>query len=151
YAIRERQAPALQIIHNLLEQEPGSDFIAAARETGCGLVARVPHSSGLLEGKYTEDTTFPASDHRSHRPRQWLIDGLKKIDQLRFLEIPGERNLGQAAIQWLLADPLFASVLPNIYDEEQLRDFAAASDAPPLTAQELSRVEDLYAKQFGLV
>jgi aryl-alcohol dehydrogenase-like predicted oxidoreductase len=150
FAINERRVPALQIIHNLLEQEPGRDFIAAARKTGAGFVARVPHSSGLLEGRYTEDTTFPPGDHRNHRPRSWLIDGLKKVEALRFLERPGARTLGQAAIQWLLAEPLMASVLPNIYDEAQLREFAAAPDTSPLTAGEMARIAKLYAANFGL-
>jgi aryl-alcohol dehydrogenase-like predicted oxidoreductase len=149
YALRVRSAPAMQIIHNMLEQEPGRDFIAAARASGAGLVARVPHSSGLLEGHYTEETTFPPGDHRNHRPREWLVQGLKKVEQLRFLEQPG-RTLGQAAIQWLLAEPSMASVLPNIYDEAQLREFAAASDSPPLTAEELARVDELYESNFGL-
>jgi aryl-alcohol dehydrogenase-like predicted oxidoreductase len=145
----QRGVSSLQIIHNLLEQEPGCDFITAARETGAGLVARVPHSSGLLEGHYTESTTFPPGDHRNHRPRQWLLDGLKKVENLRFLECEG-RTLGQAAIQWLLAEPSMASVLPNIYDEAQLQEFAAASDSPPLTAAEIERVQQLYAENFGL-
>ena len=148
HAIRERRLP-LQVIHNLLEQEPGSDFVDAARAEGSGLVARVPHSSGLLEGHYTLDTTFPANDHRSHRSRQWLVEGIQKVEQLRFLEAE-DRSLGQAAIQWLLAEPGLASVLPNIYDEAQLREFAAASDSPPLTAEELERVDQLYRANFGL-
>lgn len=149
YAIREREVGALQIIHNLLEQGPGRDFIAAARDTGAGLVARVPHSSGLLEGHYTEETTFPPGDHRNHRPRQWLLEGLKKVEQLRFLAKP-DRTAGQAAIQWLLAEPLMAAVLPNIYDEAQLREFAGAPETPPLTAAELARVDELYLRNFGL-
>lgn len=148
YAI-ERRRLALQVIHNLLEQEPGRDFIAAATQTGTGLVARVPHSSGLLEGHYTAETTFPPTDHRSHRPRQWLLDGLQKVEQLRFLET-GRRTLGQAAIQWLLAEPAMAGVLPNIYDEAQLREFAAASESPALSGHELHRVHELYAANFNL-
>ena len=149
YAIRERRL-SLQVIHNLLEQEPGRDFIAAANDMGSGLVIRVPHSSGLLEGRYTAETTFPEGDHRNHRPRQWLIDGLRKVEQLRFLERE-DRTLGQAAIQWLLAEPSITSVLPNVYDEAQLREFAAASDAPPLTVDERRRVRELYEGSFGLV
>jgi aryl-alcohol dehydrogenase-like predicted oxidoreductase len=61
-----------------------------------------------------------------------------------------DRNLGQAAIQWLLSLPLMASVLPNIYDEAQLRDFAAASESPPLSATERDRVNALYKSNFGL-
>ena len=82
----------------------------------------------MLEGKYTADTVFPEGDHRRHRPRSWLLNGVKKIETLRFLETP-ERTLGQAAIQWLLAEPRVMSILPNIYDREQLHEFAAHDDA----------------------
>ena len=92
----------------------------------------------MLEGKYTTETTFPPGDHRSHRPRSWLVNGVQKIETLRFLERRG-RTLGQAAIQWLLAEPRVMTVLPNIYDREQLGEFAAAPDTPPLGVDELAR------------
>jgi hypothetical protein len=41
-------------------------------------------------------------------------------------------------------------VLPNIYDREQLAEFAAAPDAPPLTSDELARIAALYAENFGI-
>ena len=44
-----------------LEQDPGREFLpTCARERGgTRLIVRVPHSSGMLEGKYTTETTFP--------------------------------------------------------------------------------------------
>ncbi len=42
------------------------------------------------------------------------------------------------------------SVLPNIYDREQLEEFAAAPDAPPLEAEELARIDALYKNNFGI-
>ena len=42
------------------------------------------------------------------------------------------------------------SVLPNIYHDRQLTEFAAATDTPPLTATELARVVVLSATNFGL-
>jgi aryl-alcohol dehydrogenase-like predicted oxidoreductase len=125
-------------------------LIGAARETGTGLIVRVPHSSGMLEGKYTENTTFSKNDHRRHRPREWLLDGLKKVEQLGFLTESGDRTLGQAALKFVLASPEVVSTLPNIYDEEQLEEFAAAPDAPDLTEEELSRIAELYENNFGL-
>ncbi|HYZ17018.1 MAG TPA: aldo/keto reductase [Candidatus Acidoferrum sp.] len=146
-----RNAPAIQLIWNMLEQFPGDQMVQAAREANSdtGYFIRVPHSSGMLEGKYTKDTVFPPSDHRSHRPKSWLINGIRKVETLRFLEEPG-RTLGQAAIQWLLAEPRVMSVLPNIYDREQLREFAAAPDTPPLSAEELARVAELAKTNFGV-
>jgi aryl-alcohol dehydrogenase-like predicted oxidoreductase len=92
---------------------------------------------------------FPPNDHRNHRPRSWLLNGVKKIDRLRFLE-NSERTLGQAALQWLLADERVASTLPNIYEEAQLIEFARAPDSPGISSEEMSAIEDLYQENFGV-
>src|SRR5438309_10103093 len=135
----------------MLEQHPGRAMQDAATDAGKDtmFLIRVTHSSGMLEGKYTAETTFQPTDHRSHRPRSWLIDGIEKIDKLRFLE-NSERTLGQAALQWLLADDRVASTLPNIYNEEQLIEFAKAPESPPLTADDMAKIDNLYSENFGL-
>jgi aryl-alcohol dehydrogenase-like predicted oxidoreductase len=149
--IRERDLTSVQHIYNMLEQHPGRAFHDAATEAGKDtmFLIRVTHSSGMLEGKYTTETKFPPTDHRSHRPRSWLLNGIKKIERLRFLE-NSERTLGQVALQWLLADDRVASTLPNIYNEEQLVEFARASDTPPLTNDEMAKIEELYSDSFGI-
>src|SRR4051794_28554700 len=149
--IREREITSVQHIYNLLEQHPGRAMQDAAAEAGKDtmFLIRVTHSSGMLEGKYTSETVFPAGDHRNHRPRSWLLNGVKKIDQLRFLE-NSERTLGQAALQWLLADDRVASTLPNIYEEAQLIEFAKAPDCPPLADDEMKKIAELYEENFGV-
>jgi len=149
--IRERDTTSVQHIYNILEQHPGRAMQEAAVEASKDtmFLIRVTHSSGMLEGKYTAETTFPAGDHRGHRPRSWLLNGVKKVEQLRFLE-NSQRTLGQAALQWLLADSRVASTLPNIYNEEQLIEFAKAPDTAALTTDELARINDLYSGNFGL-
>jgi aryl-alcohol dehydrogenase-like predicted oxidoreductase len=148
--LKTRQIDALQIIFNLLEQDPGRRFLPLAQEHNVGLLVRVPHSSGMLEGKYTPETTFPKSDHRSHRPRSWLIEGLQKIERLKFLYEGRGMTLGQAALKWVLAEPAVTSAQPNIYDLEQLEEFAAAPDLPDLTPADLQEVAALYARNFDL-
>jgi aryl-alcohol dehydrogenase-like predicted oxidoreductase len=148
--MRERDLAGLQMIYNLLEQDPGRDLMDTARETNTSLVVRVPHSSGMLEGNYDENTTFGPNDHRRHRPKEWLTTGLKKVEQLSFLTDSGGRTLGQAALKFVLASPEVASTLPNIYDEEQIEEFAATSETPDLTREELRRVAELYENNFGL-
>jgi aryl-alcohol dehydrogenase-like predicted oxidoreductase len=147
---REPDVGAIQMIWNILEQHPGTAMLAAAREFApqCGFTVRVTHASGMLEGHYTEDTVFAADDHRRHRPRSWLINGLRKIRTLDFLTT--QMTLGQAALKWLLAEPLVISTLPNIYDAAQLREFAEASSAPDLRAADLARVAELAARNFGV-
>ena len=149
-ALEERDIAALQTVYNLLEQEPGSDFLATAERTGAGIMARVPTSSGLLEDKYTLDTEFGPGDHRRHRPRQWLVDGLQKVDRLRFLVIEGERTMTQAALKFILAQPNMTTVIPTIGTIAELEEFAGTAQAPDLTDDELARVQDLYARNFDV-
>ncbi|MCH8814332.1 MAG: aldo/keto reductase [Chloroflexi bacterium] len=149
-AIRDRDIDVIQIIHNMFEQDPGRSLIGAAEEKDVSVFTRVPHSSGLLEGKYTKDTTFDASDHRSHRSKEWLVEGLKKLEQVAFLAGDTGRTIGQAAIQFILASPGCASVLPNIYNADQLEEFAAGADVPPMSQDELSRIAKLYERNFGV-
>jgi aryl-alcohol dehydrogenase-like predicted oxidoreductase len=149
-AMRERNVEGVQMIYNLLEQDPGRDLIETARETDTSLIVRVPHSSGMLEGHYDENTTFAKNDHRRHRPTEWLTTGLKKVEQLSFLTASGERTLGQAALKFVLASPEVVSTLPNIYGNEQIEEFAATSETPDLTPEELSHIAELYENDFGL-
>lgn len=149
WTAENRPVHAMQVIHNLLEQMPGRDFVAAARANGVSLVTRVPHSSGMLEGRYTVDTVFAENDHRRHRPKKWLMEGIQKVDAVRFLE-RDDRTIGQAAIQWLLHDPVVATTLPNIYGVEQIDEFAAAPATPPLTAEEFRLVEELWDRGFDV-
>ncbi len=145
-----------QIIYNLLEQQIGQPLIPLASAQKVGLMARVPHSSGLLEGRYTQETTFGANDHRlfrvntDERKKAWLDVGLKKVEKLGFLTEGTGRTIAQAAIRWILAEPCLACVLPNIYTEAQLEEFAGAADVPDLTPEEVRRVQGLYARNFDL-
>jgi aryl-alcohol dehydrogenase-like predicted oxidoreductase len=147
---RERDIDTIQMIWNILEQEPGSAMLAAARQHApdCVFNIRVTHASGMLEGKYTEDTVFPPNDHRRHRPRSWLVNGVKKVRTLDFLA--EGMTLGQAALKWLLAEPRVISALPNIYDDEQLKEFAEASDLPDLPQSHLDRIAELNRTNFGV-
>ena len=42
------------------------------------------------------------------------------------------------------------TTLPNVYDDQQLAEFAAASDLPALGSTELERVRELDAVNFGI-
>jgi aryl-alcohol dehydrogenase-like predicted oxidoreductase len=147
---REPDINTIQMIWNILEQHPGTAMIEAARAhaSHCVFNIRVTHASGMLEGKYTEDTVFPPNDHRRHRPRSWLVNGLQKIRTLDFLTT--RMTLGQAALKWLLAEPRVVTTLPNIYDAEQLTEFADAIDHDDLSHADLDRVAELAAGNFGV-
>ena len=113
---RSATSTSLQTVYNVLEQQPGRDFLEAAERKGAGVMARVPTSSGLLEDKYTLETTFPQHDHRSHRPREWLVEGLQKVERLRFLSEEHGFTMAQAALKFILAQDAIACVLPTVVE-----------------------------------
>jgi aryl-alcohol dehydrogenase-like predicted oxidoreductase len=149
-AIEERRIASLQTVYNVLEQEPGRAFLDAAERKGVGVMARVPTSSGLLEDKYTLETTFPPHDHRSHRPREWLVEGLQKVERLRFLCEEHGMTMAQSALKFILAQPAIACVLPTITDARELEEWASASEQPDLTEEDLARIDQLYARNFDV-
>lgn len=150
HALRTLPVDVVHMIYNALELDPGRELIEAAREAGRSLLVRVPHSSGMLEGRYTADTQFSERDHRSHRPKAWLTNGLRKIEQLDFLTRGRDTTLAQAALRFVLHDDAVVSALPNIYGREQLEEFVAASDCPDLTAEDVARIEALFEANYGL-
>ena len=186
YSAAVRNAPVTQMIYNVLEQDPGREFMLAA-ERGASyagvaearegqtnkracepssafessfrawkanpdeqFLIRVTHSSGMLEGKYTLDTKFDESDHRSHRPRAWLVEGLQKVDRL--IPLCRERGvtIGQLALLWLYAHPSVLCALPNVYDETQLEEFVEASDHAPLSDDEMEKIHAMYERNFDI-
>ncbi|MGH2962269.1 MAG: aldo/keto reductase [Solirubrobacterales bacterium] len=147
-AIETRDITSVQTVYNLLEQEPGRALIDAAGREGVGVMARVPTSSGLLDDILTPDTTFGEGDHRRHRPREWLVEGLQKIERIRFLSEDG-RTMAQAALRFII-DSGATTVIPTITSEAELEEYAGAADAPELSGDELGRVAELYGRNFDV-
>ncbi len=149
-SMKVRKVASLQIIYSILEQQPARRFFPIAQEEKTGLITRVPHASGMLDGTYTRDTVFDASDHRSHRRKEWLEQGLKKVEKLDFLTRELSGTIGQLAIQFALSGPQVATVLPNITNLPQLEEFAAASETQPIPQDLVARLWDLYDQGFHL-
>jgi len=148
----EEEFDSLQLVWNLFEQEVGNHFLDTIEQTGSStsLIPRVPHSSGLLNEQVTPETGHDLDDHRGFRPDAWYETGWEKVDALRFLERDGERTMGQAAIAYLLTYDEVASVTPTFHTKEDITEWAAASEVPKLSDEEMARVADLYADNFGV-
>ncbi|MFC6716625.1 aldo/keto reductase [Natrialbaceae archaeon GCM10025810] len=148
----EREFDSVQLVWNVLEQEVGDHFLETIEGTGSStsLIPRVPHSSGILNEQVTPETELDAGDHRGFRPDEWYETGWEKLETLRFLERDGERTMAQAAIAWLLSHEPVASVTPTFRTAEDIDEWAAASDVPKLTDEEMERVADLYERDFDI-
>jgi aryl-alcohol dehydrogenase-like predicted oxidoreductase len=144
-----KSCATVQTVMNMLEQHPGREFCEVAAQTkSAGIIARVPHSSGVLQDIYTLDQTF--DDHRKFRDRNWLVYGLQKVEKLRHIQKAHNCTMSQLALKWLLTWPSVSSTQPNILTEAELREFATACDGDRLTPAEMNEIQSLVESDFDL-
>lgn len=159
-ALRLMRPHVLMAIFSLFEPYPGEIFHWGARFVGTGVVSRVSLASGMLAGYYRPGMTFP--DHRRYRTAQdpaWIEKALRRCEALAFLTAGGRRTLAQAALRYTLDrfPGVSVSTVPTMYNdpeappmEARIDEYAAISDVPSLTAEELERIETLRASKFGV-
>lgn len=131
----------VQVIYNLFEQEPAAELLDVAKECGVGIIVRVVFDEGVLTGKFTKDTQFPADDFRSkYFQGDRLERAVVRTEAIR-REIEGSGfTLPQAAIKFVLAHPAVSTVIPGIRNVAQAEANCAVSDMQPMHADLLLRL-----------
>ena len=153
-AIARPHVASVQIILNAFRLKPLDQVLPAAREAGVGVIARVPLASGLLSGRYTEQTTFAADDHRSYNRAGEAFDVGETFSGVEFGAgvaaarefadlVPAGVHPAQAAIAWILAQPGVTAAIPGARNVTQVRSNAAAA-AVQLPDDFDAAVHDIY-------
>lgn len=150
-ALKRPGYAAIQIINNIVEQDPAREVIPVAEQEKRALIVRVPHASGLLDGTYDPEKHFDKSDHRNHRPLPWMQAGVEVVNEMKEKGLFDGKNktIGQLAIQFSLYHPSIVTVLPNFTNEENLREFAMASELAPIKKEEMELIESLWVGGYS--
>jgi aryl-alcohol dehydrogenase-like predicted oxidoreductase len=154
-AIRHAGVASVQVIFNMFRLKPSDQLFRAAREANVGILARVPLASGLLTGKLTAASQFPADDHRRFNRNGEEFDkgetfsgvpyeiGLRAVEELKAL-VPAGASLAQFALRWILMFDAVTCAIPGARTPEQARANAEAGDLPPLEERTMDAVRDVY-------
>jgi len=146
---------SVQIIFNIFRQRPAELFFELAKKHQVGILARVPLASGLLSGRMTRQTKFPADDHRNYNRHGASFDvgetfsgvdfetALKAVDELRPL-VPDGASMAQFALRWILMFEAVSLAIPGAKNARQASDNAAASDLPAMSPAAMSQIEAIY-------
>lgn len=149
---------SLQIIFNLFRQHVAEEIFARAKEKGVALIIRVPLASGLLSGKFKEDTIFGDKDHRHYNANGEAFnagetfsgvafrDGVKLANSIRTL-LPDGR-MAEWAIRWILDHPEVTTVIPGASKISQVNSNVAASGLEPLSPAVHVQLRKLYDEQI---
>jgi aryl-alcohol dehydrogenase-like predicted oxidoreductase len=145
---------AVEIIFNMFRLRPLELFFKQAKEKNVGIIVRVPLASGLLTGRYHENTTFGEGDHRTYNRNGEKFDkgetfsgidyhvGLKAVNKLK--KLFNTDDLAPIALRWILMFDEVSTVIPGASKKEQVLSNVRASELKPLTKEQMDGVKKIY-------
>ena len=145
---------SLQIIFNLFRQHVADEVFVKAKERDVAIIVRVPLASGLLTGKFNEQTNFAANDHRNYNANGEAFNTGETFSGIEFKEgvklskeiaslLPDER-MAQWSLRWILDHPEVTTVIPGASKIEQVKSNVAASELPSLSKETHEKLTALY-------
>ncbi len=141
--IRLRRPATVQMNFNLIEMEPGVEFIENAVKKKVGVLAAVPHCNQIL----SQGDLWETNSAWRRPTEQWFQKKALQAKRYDFLTAKGIRTLAQAALKFTLSSPAVVAAMTDIYDEEQLNEYVTVSEKKNLTVDEISKVYALYQRE----
>lgn len=118
--------------YSILDRRPEESILPLLAREGISLIARGPLASGIL------------TEHgRSKAKRAYLDYTAAELSELHgqlMQQTTLTRTLTQTALQYPLAEPAVAAIIPGTSSLAQLRQNIASAASPPLSALELEAV-----------
>ena len=155
--IEYENVTTVQIIFNMFRQRPAELFFEQAQKKNVGIIVRVPLASGLLTGKFSQNSTFTKGDHRNFNRNGEHFDkgetfsgidyetGLAAVNELKAV-FPDYPNLAPVALRWILMFGAVSTIIPGASSPEQATANLEALQTPTLTPEQLVAVNAIYEK-----
>ena len=130
--------------YSMLDRWIEDGLTAVLREDKVGCICFAPLANGLLTGKHLDG--IPADSRMAKDGRYLKTAALtdEKLEKIRLLKDIAEQRgqkLHHLALQWVLRDSVVTSALIGASRPEQIIDNLSILNAPPLTAEELDKIE----------
>lgn len=152
--LEHKDIASLQIIFNLFRQDAAGLFFEKAQQQGTALIARVPLASGLLSGKFREDTIFDKQDHRNYNADGAAFNVGETFSGIEFKEgvrlvrtiegILPDGNLATQSIKWILQHPAITTVIPGATRTSQVQSNLQASQLPDFDPEVMHQLNRMY-------
>ncbi len=149
---------SLQIIFNLFRQHVADEVFKKAAEKGVALIVRVPLASGLLTGKFNQQTTFAPNDHRNFNADGQAFNAGETFSGIEFQQGVGfakemaallpDHRMAAWAIRWILDHPEVTTVIPGATKLSQVESNVSASELPSLSPQIHQQLRAIYDEKI---
>ena len=137
--------PSYSMLNRWIEQ----GLTDVLREERVGCIVFAPLQNGLLTGKYLDGIPADsrmAKDGRYLKPTALTEEQLNRIRALKEIAEARGQKLHHLALQWVLRDPVVTSALIGASRPEQIIDNLSALSAPPLTEDELQKINAILTE-----
>ena len=159
FAMQHPMLTSIQIIFNLVRQDPIDAVLPAAASNGVGVIVRLPLASGVLSGKMTTSQQFAATDHRNYNRNGEAFNVGETFSGLPFERAvtiaddlvtltPTAMTTAQMALRWILDQPAVTTVIAGATRPEHVIENAACSELEPLPAELHQQLAAYYASDI---
>ena len=134
--------------YSMLDRHIEGGLTDVLRREQVGCIVFQPLAGGLLTGKYLNGIPADSrmkTDGRFLRPDSLTDETLSKIRALKEIADARGQKLHHLALQWVLRDSVVTSALIGASRPEQITDNLSILNAPPLTEEELRRIDEILA------
>jgi aryl-alcohol dehydrogenase-like predicted oxidoreductase len=142
-AIRTGHVDTVQVVYNVLDQNPEKELFKVCQELNVGVIARVPLDEGSLSGKFTMETRFPENDWRSNYFKsENLKNTIDRIEKLKAL-VPDGMTLPEMAFRFILSHPVVSTTIPGMRNIEHVKSNLAVNDGLKLSESLMAELRKL--------
>jgi aryl-alcohol dehydrogenase-like predicted oxidoreductase len=155
----QNELASLQIIFNIFRQKP-LEFFDLARSRGVALIVRLPLASGLLSGKFTKETKFAETDHRTYNREGQAFNpgetfaglpfekGVELSDALKAWAPPGF-TMAEMALRWILDFDAVSVIIPGASNPQQAAANVRPGELPPLSKDLHAKLKEFYETEVA--
>lgn len=145
FAVRNLQAPVIQVNFNLIDQRAlENGLFEAVLAAKTGMIIRTPLCFGYLTGKLKGNEKLAATDHRTNWPPEQLQRWAEAPTLFSFLNNGKDRTPSQLALRYCLDFPAVSTVIPGMMNAIEVEENIHACTLENLSADELERISIVY-------
>ncbi|HMV50566.1 MAG TPA: aldo/keto reductase, partial [Blastocatellia bacterium] len=139
---------SLQPPYSLIRREVEAEVLPFCAVHNVGVIAYSPMGSGLLTGAMTRERveTLPEDDWRRRGPQfqePLLTRNLKIADKLKEISARHNRSTGEAALAWVLHNPVVTGAIVGVRNAEQVSGIIGGMDFR-LSPDEVAELEAFF-------
>ncbi|KRC62975.1 hypothetical protein ASE14_04055 [Agromyces sp. Root81] len=134
--------------YSMFDRQIEDGLFPALEDVGAASIVYSPLAQGLLTDRYLGGDVPAGSRAATSRflsPDQISDEYLERARALDAIARERGQTLAQLALSWVLRQPLVSSAIIGASSVAQLEQNIAALDAPPLTGDEIARIEPFAA------